>query len=109
MKLRLITLLSASMAACVVALAQSGSGAGGMHSSFLPLQAPDPDAFYALGPDSLPRDGVPKGETRARSRSRARHIRYTAHVLGLRPAQYDPAIPARIRIYNEVHAFMNPD
>src|SRR5262245_35844016 len=26
--------------------------------------APDTDAHYALGPDSLPREGVPKGEVR---------------------------------------------
>ena len=27
-------------------------------------QAPNPDAFYQIGPDSLPQDGVPKGEIR---------------------------------------------
>ena len=27
-------------------------------------QAPDPDAHYRLGPDSLPQEGVPKGEIR---------------------------------------------
>ena len=27
-------------------------------------QAPNPDAFYKLGPDSLAQDGVPKGEMR---------------------------------------------
>ncbi len=27
-------------------------------------QPPNPDAFYKLGPDSLPMDGVPKGEIR---------------------------------------------
>lgn len=28
------------------------------------LQAPNPDNHYQLGPDSLPRDGVARGETR---------------------------------------------
>ena len=27
-------------------------------------QAPDPDGYYHLGPDSLPQEGVPKGEIR---------------------------------------------
>jgi hypothetical protein len=29
-----------------------------------PAQAPNPDAFYSLGPDSFPRDGVAQGEVR---------------------------------------------
>jgi enterochelin esterase family protein len=29
-----------------------------------PATQPNPDTFYRLGPDSLPQDGVPKGELR---------------------------------------------
>ena len=29
-----------------------------------PVQAPNPDAFYKLGPDSLEQEGVPKGQIR---------------------------------------------
>ena len=110
MKLRLITLLSAWMAASAVAPGQSGSGAGGMHSSSVPLHGLDPDAFYALGPDSLPQDGVPKGDIRGPFSLPSTAYPGTQHTYWVYvPAQYDPALPASLMIYNDGQAFMNPD
>jgi len=42
-----------------------------------PAPAPNPDSQYRLGPDSLPQEGVPKGEIRG-------PFTLPAHVLGLR-------------------------
>jgi hypothetical protein len=50
---RLTITLTVALAMPLAAFAQSA-----------PVQTTDPDAFYKLGPDSLPQDGVPKGEIR---------------------------------------------
>jgi enterochelin esterase-like enzyme len=72
--------------------------------------APDPDAFYHLGPESLPQDGVPKGEIRGPFTSSSSAYPGTQHTYWVYvPAQYDPAVPASLMIYNDGHAFMNPD
>jgi hypothetical protein len=54
---RLTVILSGALAIPLATLAQSA-----------PVQTPDPDAFYKLGPDSLPQDGVPKVKSAGRSR-----------------------------------------
>jgi enterochelin esterase-like enzyme len=75
-----------------------------------PAQTPDPDAFYKLGPDSLPQDGVPKGEIRGPFALPSNVYVGTQHTYWVYvPAQYDPAIPASLMIYNDGQAFMNPD
>jgi enterochelin esterase family protein len=57
-----VTLRSTSVIAMVVV----GSFSSALAQSPRPPQAPPPianaDAYYRLGPDSLPQDGVPKGE-----------------------------------------------
>ena len=60
-----------------------------------PRPPPDYDAFYALGPDSLEREGVPKGTVRgpfvlpnSKAYPGTQHT-YWVYV----PAQYDPAVP----------------
>lgn len=70
----------------------------------------DPDAFYHLGPDSLPQDGVPKGEIRGPFTLPSQAYAGTQHTYWVYvPAQYDPAKPASLMIYNDGQAFMNPD
>jgi|CZKY01.1.fsa_nt_gi hypothetical protein len=65
MKPLLMILLSGVLAAPSVSFSQSPSASGGPAApQSAQFQTPDPDAFYHLGPDSPPQDGVPKGEIR---------------------------------------------
>ena len=53
--------------------------------------APNPDIHYQLGPDSLPRAGVPKGEVRGPVRDPEPGLsRDAAHLLGLRAGAVRP-------------------
>jgi enterochelin esterase-like enzyme len=73
-------------------------------------QSPDPDAFYHLGPDSLPQDGVPKGEIRGPFTLPSKAYPGTQHTYWVYvPAQYDAGVAASLMIYNDGQAFMNPD
>ena len=68
------------------------------------------DAFYSLGPDSLPRDGVPKGEIRGPFTLPSEVYPGTQHTYWVYvPAQYDPAIPASLMIFQDGQAFMHPE
>jgi enterochelin esterase family protein len=103
MKLTRVLLLSAAMAAAVPlakpALAQAAA-----------QQAPSPDSQYRLGPDSLPQDGVPKGEIRGPYTLPSKVYPGTQHTYWVYvPAQYDPAVPAALMIFNDGQAFKNPD
>jgi len=72
-------------------------------------QAPNPDAFYHLGPDSLPQDGVPKGEIRGPFKLPSKAYPGTFHTYWVYvPAQYDAAKPTSLMIFNDGQAFMNP-
>lgn len=91
MNLRLILVLFASLAATAFAFAK-----------FVSPQSPDPDAFYTLGPDSLPQDGVPKGEIRGPFTLPSNAYPGTQHTYWIYvPAQYDPAVPASLMIFND--------
>ena len=93
------TILLVALAIPLAALAQSA-----------PVQTPDPDAFYKLGPDSLLQDGVPKGEIRGPFTLPSNAYPGTQHSYWVYvPAQYDSAVPASLMIYNDGQAFMNPD
>jgi len=57
-----------------------------------PQQAPDYNAYYQLGPDSLPHDGVPKGEMRGPFVLPSQAYPGTQHTYWVYvPAQYDAA------------------
>jgi enterochelin esterase family protein len=72
--------------------------------------APNPDSHYQLGPDSLPRDGVLKGEVRGPFMLPSEAYPGTQHTYWVYvPAQYDPAIPASLMVFNDGHAFMRMD
>jgi len=74
------------------------------------LSTPDPDAFYHLGPDSLAEDGVPKGEIRGPFTLPSNVYPGTQHTYWVYvPAQYDPAVPASLMIFNDGHAFLDPN
>ena len=71
---------------------------------------PDYDAFYKLGPDSLPQDGVPKGTIKGPFNLPSQAYPGTSHTYWVYvPAQYDPATPASVMIFQDGHAFMDPN
>ena len=54
--------------------------------------SPNPDSQYRLGPDSLPQEGVPKGEIRGPLQLPSQVYPGTQHTYWVYvPAQYDPA------------------
>jgi enterochelin esterase-like enzyme len=112
MKSLLVILLSCTLPAPLASFAQSPPGAGGGPPAIQSAPPPmaDPDAFYHLGPDSLPQDAVPKGEIRGPFTLPSRAYAGTQHTYWIYvPAQYDPAFAAGLMIYNDGQAFMNPD
>src|SRR6188768_919130 len=57
--------------------------------------APNTDVHYQIGPDSLPREGVPKGEMRGPFTLPSEAYPGTQHTWFIYvPAQYDAAVPA---------------
>jgi enterochelin esterase-like enzyme len=72
-------------------------------------QAANPDAFYKLGPDSMPQDGVPKGEIRGPFKIDSKAYPGTFHTYWVYvPAQYDASVPASLMIFNDGQAYMAP-
>lgn len=75
-----------------------------------PAQAPNPDIHYHLGPDSLPQDGVPKGEIRGPFTLPSAVYEGTQHTYWVYvPAQYNPQIPASLMVFNDGQAYMFAD
>ena len=71
-------------------------------------QPPNPDAHYQLGPDSLEREGVAKGEVRGPFTLPSQAYPGTQHTYWMYvPAQYDPKVPASLMIFNDGQAFKN--
>ena len=71
---------------------------------------PDPDIYYHLGPDSLPQEGVPKGEIRGPFTLPSEAYPGTQHTYWVYvPAQYSPGVEASLMIFNDGQAFMNPE
>lgn len=68
------------------------------------------DAFYRLGPDSLAQEGVPRGEVSGP------HVLPSEVYPGMQhtywvyvPAQYDPNQPASLMVFQDGHAFLDPN
>jgi len=60
------------------------------------------DLFYKLGPDSKPMDGVPKGRFAGPKIIPSQVFPGTQHTYDVYiPAQYDPAVPAALMIFND--------
>jgi len=71
---------------------------------------PSPNSQYRLGPDSMPQEGVPKGEMRGPFTLPSKVYPGTQHTYWVYvPAQYDPALPASLMIFNDGQAFKDPD
>ena len=71
--------------------------------------APNPDAFYKLGPDSLEQEGVPKGTLRGPFTLPSNVYEGTQHTYWVYvPAQFDPKTPASLMIFNDGQAFIAP-
>ena len=69
---------------------------------------PNTDAHYQLGPDSFPRDGVPKGEVRGPYTLPSQAYPGTQHTYWVYvPVQYDPSVAASLMILNDGQAFKN--
>ncbi len=67
---------------------------------------PNPNAQYRLGPDSLPQEGVPKGELRGPFTLPSEAYPGTQHTYWVYvPAQYDPAVPAALMVFQDGQAF----
>ena len=75
-----------------------------------PRPQPDFDAFYTLGPDSLVRRGVPKGQvlgpfTLATSVYEGVEHDYWVYV----PAQYDGETEVSLMVFNDGETYLRPD
>ena len=72
--------------------------------------APNPNSQYRIGPDSLPQDGVPKGEIRGPFTLPSKVYPGTQHTYWVYvPAQYDSAVPASLMIFQDGQAFKAED
>src|SRR5437773_2707359 len=67
---------------------------------------PSPDSQYRLGPDSLPQDGVPKGEVRGPFTLPSQVYTGTQHTYWVYvPGQYDAAVPTALMVFQDGQAF----
>jgi len=71
---------------------------------------PGLDDFYKLGPDSLPQEGVPKGTISEPHVLPCKIFPGTQHTYWVYvPAQYDPAVPASLMIFQDGQAFKDAE
>jgi len=71
---------------------------------------PDYNAYYQIGPDSLAHDGVPRGDVRGPFVLPSQAYPGTQHTYWVYvPAQYDPASPASLMIFQDGQAFKDMD
>ena len=87
---------------------------GAASARLIPAQqqpaAVNTDMHYQIGPDSLPREGVAKGEVRGPFTLPSAAYPGTQHTYWVYvPAQYDPAVAASLMIFNDGQAFKNMD
>ena len=70
------------------------------------VKPPNPDSQYRLGPDSMPQDGVPKGEIRGPFVIKSNVYPGTQHTYWVYvPAQYDPKTPTALMVFQDGQAF----
>jgi enterochelin esterase-like enzyme len=73
-------------------------------------QTPNPNSQYRLGPDSMPQEGVPKGEIRGPFTLPSKVFPGTQHTYWVYvPAQYDPSVPASLMIFQDGQAWKAED
>jgi enterochelin esterase-like enzyme len=84
---------------------QGGRGGRGGAAQAMP-PGPNSNSQYRLGPDSLPQEGVPKGEIRGPFTLPSKVYPGTRHTYWVYvPAQYDPTVPAALMVYQDGQAF----
>jgi enterochelin esterase-like enzyme len=65
---------------------------------------------YALGPDSQPRDGVPKGRVEGPFPWKSRIFPDTVRQFWIYvPSQYDPVRPAAVMVFQDGHKYVNTE
>ena len=85
---------------------RGGSGRGGGGGNIAPPAGMAPNSQYRLGPDSMPQDGVPKGEIQGPFHIESNVFPGTQHTYWVYvPAQYDPKVPAALMVYQDGQAF----
>jgi enterochelin esterase-like enzyme len=110
MKKTTVCLALALAGAALIALAQNpppqaAAGRGPRPPQF-PAGMPNPNSQYRLGPDSMPQDGVPKGEIKGPFHIQSQAYPGTQHTYWVYvPAQYDAAVPAALMIFQDGQAF----
>jgi len=68
------------------------------------------DAFYTLGPDSLPRDGVPKGEVRGPFKLPSKAFPGVEHSYWIYvPAAYDASREVSLMVFNDGATYLKAD
>ena len=83
---------------------------GVAHAQRGPAAAPNFDAFYELGPDSLIRRGVPKGTIKGPVTLPSQVYPGVAHDYWVYvPAQYDGKIEVSLMVFNDGATYMQPD
>ncbi|MCS7024816.1 MAG: alpha/beta hydrolase-fold protein [Bryobacteraceae bacterium] len=71
------------------------------------VEPPNTDIYYEFSPDSLPKEGVPKGEIRGPFTLPSEIFPGTQHTYWVYvPAQYDPSTPASLMVFNDGQAFL---
>jgi len=105
MNFRIVLILAAT-----AALAQTPpAGRGGRGQQPMP-PGPNPNSQFRLGPDSMPQEGVPKGEIRGPFTLPCNIYPGTQHTYWVYvPAQYDPKVPASLMVFQDGQAFMDPN
>ena len=100
--MKLQSILTIALACAQIATAQNAPGGPRGPSEF--------DAFYSLGPDSLPRAGIPKGEVRgpfilpSKAYPGVQHS-YWVYV----PAQYDGSREVSLMVFNDGATYLKAD
>lgn len=106
----MLILLAAACTGAALSQAQSASPAETPSTNVnrpRPRPANSNDVFYVLGPDSKPHEGVPKGRFVGPRIIPSNVFPGTQHTYWVYiPAQYDPAQPAALMVFNDGHAMM---
>jgi hypothetical protein len=94
----------------VLSIAALAAAAAGIATAQRAANGPNFDAFYKLGPDSLPRDGVPKGEMRGPFTLPSKAYPGTEHTYWIYvPAQYSGSSEVNLMVFNDGATYMKPD
>jgi enterochelin esterase family protein len=72
-------------------------------------QGPNTNLYYRLSPDAIVMEGVPAGEVKGPYTLPSQAYPGTQHTYWVYvPAQYDPAVPVSLMVFQDGQAFMNP-